>query len=87
LDADGTCTGLEYDGGTWQVEGIAKWNYKDGSIYITTEDGMDKFTVKEVTDSKMILETIDVETDRDDQGTITDRWEYYELMEYRKVSN
>lgn len=87
MDADGTCTSLYYCDGTWQIEGIAKWNYKDGSIYITTEDGTDKFTVKEVTDSKMILETIEVETYTDAHGVVTDRREYYELSEYRKVSN
>ncbi len=88
LDENGTCTAFEYDGGTWQIEGIAKWNYKDGSIYVTTEDGTEKFTVKEVTDSKLILENIEIDNNyTDEHGVVDDRWEYYELSEYRKVFN
>lgn len=87
MDEDGTCTGFEYYDGTWQIEGIAKWSYKDGSIYVTSEEGTDKFTVKEVTGSKLILENITVDTYTDAYGVVTDRWEYYELSEYRKVSN
>lgn len=81
LNGDGTCKSLEYEDGKWYDEDEGTWTYKDGCLYITTEDGTEKFTVKEATGSKLVLENVEI-VDYTNEYT-----EYYELSEYRKVSN
>ena len=89
FNSDGTYNEYEYDNGEWELDlnDTGTWEYKNGKIYCTFYDEYEDYTytnfvtVKELTSSRLVIETYFKETDEDG-----DVWEIYSLQEYKKVS-
>ena len=87
FNSDGTCSDYECYDGEWDLNDTGTWEYKNGKIYCTFYDEYEDYTytdfvtVKELTSSRLVIETYFKETDEDG-----DVWEIYSLQEYKKVS-
>ncbi len=82
INEDGTYKVAEYYNGRWNWDEAGTWSYKNGKIMIrSTYEGFSRtVTVKELTSSQSLLEYIDKYIE---DGI---SYEYYELSEYRKIS-
>lgn len=81
FESDGTYTSYAFYNNNWNVEVSGKWQYKDGKIYTEYyDDEEDEYeasfaTVKEFTDSRLVIEVYEKDGD----------WEYWERDVFRRV--
>lgn len=86
FNSDGTYNEYEYENGELESDDTGTWVYKNGKIYCTFYDKYDDYTytvsvtVKELTSSRLVVETNYKDTD--EYGD----WETYSLQVYKKVS-
>lgn len=81
FNADGTCEVSENNNGQWNKRGQGTWVYKKGELTIKDGSGeTESGNVKELTSSKLVVESIDKYTD--DGVDCEDIGE----IEYRKIS-
>lgn len=84
FNENGTCKDAEFYSGEWHWNNEGTWNYKNGKLTIkSTYEGETEITtatVKELTQSKLVVEAVDKYTE---DGTVYEDWT---LQEYRKVS-
>ena len=88
FNEDGTWNSAEYYNGTWHYNDEiiwTHWSYKNGKIITESRDCYDEYysesvTVKELTASKLVVESVENYTD---DGI---SYEDYALIEYRKIS-
>lgn len=83
FDSDGTCRDKNSYNDNWDQMGI--WNYKNGILSITSEDGdggtyVETVSLKSLTSTEFVIERYEKET------YYGDNYEYYDKMIYHKIS-
>lgn len=81
FEEDKTCYSAEHYNGKWNWSHKGSWNYKGGKIEVFANGESEFATVKTLTSSKLIIESVDKYTE---DGI---SYEDYALEEYRKVND